>query len=135
MSSSRPSRVFVQSLRGSGCIALLRPLPRIHELQCAHVGGGQMSFLDVAVAADLLRQRSDLDGERVVFVIQRSEKRLDGAEVLLDQLALALALGRVAEHIERGAAETFELREQLERAEHPRAVLALPEMAVGVLAR
>ena len=84
----------------------------------------QVRFLDVAVAADVFRdrRRSRRRGRRCRGPASASSSSI--VAVIGDQLALHAALGGVAEHVERGAAQAAQLRQPLERGEHPRAEFA-----------
>src|SRR5690606_34212086 len=109
------------------------PLPQQLGLACP--GRVQVGFLDVPVAADLVRDGGDLRGEADVATVQLLQQALDGGEVVLHQLPLHASLGGAAERIECGAAQELQLRQPAERGEHPRTVLALDEAAVLVLLR
>ncbi len=96
----------------------------------------QIALLDVAVAADAVGQTGDLRGElqalgRAVGV-EAAQQFGDRFAVLTDQGALLLALCRMAEGVERGAAQHLERREQPESHAHPRAELALDQLALGI---
>src|SRR5712691_7485581 len=64
--------------------------------------------LDMAVAADLFGQRSDLHGSRVVLRRQPLQQLLHRLLVLADQRALGAPLRGVTEHIEGSAAQAFQ---------------------------
>src|SRR5581483_4807188 len=81
---------------------------------------------------NLFGNRRDIDGERMVVTIESREQLFDGREIILDQLAFVSALGRVAEDVECRAAQTAQLREQLERREHPGPVFGLAQAAFGI---
>ena len=66
-----------------------------------------MALLDVAVAADLLRDLRDLDRETVVLGRQPGQQLLDRSLVVGDQAALGAPLGAVAERVEPAAAQAF----------------------------
>ncbi len=100
----------------------------------------QMALLDVAVAADAVGQTGDLRGDlrgelqalgRAVGV-EAAQQFGNRLAVLADQGAFLLAFRRMAEGVERGAAQHLERREQLECRPHPRAELALDEFALGI---
>ena len=75
------------------------------QVGLARLGGGEMRRLDVAVTADVLGDRRDLDGERVVVVVEAGDQRLDDRLILDDQAALGAPIGRVAERVEGAAAQ------------------------------
>src|SRR5687768_9367625 len=75
--------------------------------------------LDVAEAADRVRNRGDLEREGVVLRRQASEQPLDGFLVLADQRALDTALFRIPEGIERGASEHLQVLKDFENPQHP----------------
>src|ERR1700694_2962275 len=98
--------------------------------------GDDIFHLDMAEAADLLRQRSDLHGSRVVLRRQPLQELLHRVLVLADQRALGAALFGVAENVERSAAETFEIFQQLEDLQHPGPEADFPQLAARrILAR
>ena len=88
---------------------------------------GEVALLDVAVAADLLRDAGDLDGQRRGWPASgaRSSSSIDGA-VLADQRALGAALLGAAEDVERRAAQALEpAPARLNAGQHPRPELLL----------
>jgi hypothetical protein len=68
----------------------------------------------VAVAADALGERGELQREAVVSGGERSGDLVEPRLVVGDEAALALALSGVAEGVERGAAHDAQLGQQLE---------------------
>src|SRR4051812_24868070 len=85
------------------------------------LGGSKVAGLDRAEAADFLRDRSEADSKRMIVGRQLGEDFLERCPVIRDQLTLGPALLRIAEDVERRAAEEFEAGEHLECAHHPRA--------------
>src|SRR5215468_4373239 len=83
----------------------------------------EVAALDVAEAADALRNGRDLHGERVVVARETSEQLVDRSLVLADEAPLGPALPGHAERVERRGAQATELREHPERAHHPAAEL------------
>src|SRR5262245_38421503 len=84
-----------------------------------------MARLDVAEAADLLRDGSEANRDGMVLGRQLLDDLTEQRLVIGDQLALGAALLRIAENVERGAAQEFESREHAERRQHPRTELHL----------
>ena len=86
----------------------------------------------MAVAAHDFRHSGERDQPRQIeLAVEMAE---DHGGVFAGQRALHLALGGVAENIERGAAQSLQLRQQAERLEHPRAELALLQMPGDLVA-
>src|SRR6185503_15063121 len=94
-----------------GALAL-RVLKALEQLVLLAARADHAARLDVAEAADLLRDRGDLHRERMVRGREPREQPLDGGLVRADQGALGAALGGVAEDIERGAAHALHRLEQ-----------------------
>src|SRR5690606_10336664 len=95
-----------------------------------------MPLLHMAVAADMLRDASNLDGEGVVGGGEACRKLAHRLLILLYQCPLGLSLLRPPEGIERGAAQEPELRQKTERRHHRGAELALYEMpGLGIALR
>src|SRR4249919_2183650 len=125
-------------VRGAGSGDLYDPqriAPFLQQLDFAFLGLVQVLFLDVAVAADVFRNRGDLGGEVDVAAVERTEQAVDRGEVIDDQLALHPALLGPAEDVERTATQEAQLRQPLERGEHPRAEFLLDQVALCVLLR
>src|SRR5687767_2002469 len=80
---------------------------------------GEVARFDVAEAADVVRDRGDLERERLVLRVQARQQPRDGLLVLADQRALGAPLLHVAERLERAAARELEVRQHLEDGEHP----------------
>src|SRR5580704_3731470 len=130
---------FPNPIRERGRPALLRSLFGSGRLQRRiAVGGEQVRFallgridvlvLDVAEAAHRLRQRRDLQRDRMVALVEACQQRLDGRFVVADQTAFPAAFRGVAEEIEPRAAQTLQRGEQAEHRHHPGAVFALLEL-------
>src|SRR5690606_34016566 len=75
--------------------------PLLHQALPLRPHGGEVALLDVAVAADLLAQVGDLDGEGVVGARQAGDQLLHRGPVLLDEGALGAALPGAAEDVQR----------------------------------
>src|SRR5438309_12055148 len=75
------------------------------ELVALFARGGEMTGLDVPEAADVLGDRSDLHGKRMIGRRQLSEQAFDVDLVLGDQRALGAPLGRVTKRVEGRAAQ------------------------------
>ena len=82
--------------------------------------------LIVLVAADQVRQARELHGALVALGREAAQRALDQAAVLADERALDPAHLRVAERIERGAAQTPHRDQQPEHPLEPRAERELP---------
>src|SRR3954467_15553922 len=94
----------------------------------------EVAGLDVAEAADLLRQVREADRYGVVL---RRERRDDLAEerlVVADEPALDLALMGVAEDVERRAAQALQFRQHREGLQHPGPEAHLARQARGLVA-
>ena len=89
------------------------------------LGAADARLLDVAEAADLLRQPGELDGDLVVVGVEPVEQLVEQGLVVAQQPALHAALGRAAERVEAVPRRRFRRGQQAQRAEHPRAVAAL----------
>src|SRR5262249_10114253 len=100
-------------------------LPRLREIP----------LLDVTEAANLLGHSRDFDRERMVVRRKRRGELLQHGFVLADEAALGAALLRVAEHVERRAAQTPHAREDSEGAEYPGAIGALAQLPARRIAR
>src|SRR5512139_3826133 len=87
--------------------------------------GGEMTRLHVPEAANLLGNRRDRDGGRVVLARELRGELLHRFLVVGDELALEPALVGMAEHVERRAAQELEPRERAKGLHHPRPELAL----------
>ncbi|MDB5608099.1 MAG: hypothetical protein JWP25_4999 [Bradyrhizobium sp.] len=87
-----------------------------------------VSFLDVAEAADRLGHAREPRQQRDLRRVHARDPLIDHRKIVLDQLALGLALFGPAERIERAAAQELELCENAERMDHPTAELLLLEM-------
>src|SRR3546814_14422256 len=72
---------------------------------------------------------SDVCSSDLVPGVQPGAEFVHQREVILDQLALQLALFRVAEDVERRTAQALQLRQQAEGAQHPGAELAFLRLA------
>src|SRR5688500_13580212 len=81
----------------------------LQQLRFARLGLVQVLFLDVAVAADVLRNRGDLRRETDVAAVELAEQAFDRREVIDDQLALHLPLLGAAEDVEGGTAQLAQL--------------------------
>src|SRR5689334_5402836 len=108
----------------------LRALEAREELFLLLARGGEVARLHMAVAADLLRNRGDLDCEAVVVRREAREQPLDVALVLGDQRALGAPLRGVAERVECSATQATKGFKDPENREHPR-----PETNLARLAR
>src|SRR5690349_19001819 len=89
------------------------------ELLVARLGVLYRLLLHRAVAADAIRQREYFYGGVVRGLRQQVEYGGDVLLVACDQVALQLAVGAVAEHVERRAAKEAEFGEHAEYAHHP----------------
>lgn len=89
----------------------------------------------MAVAADALGERGELQREAVVRGGERSGDLVEPRLVVGDEAALALALSGVAEGVERGAAHDAQLGQQLEGVAYPRPVAPLLQLARAGIAR
>ena len=74
------------------------------EFRFLRLGRVEVARLDVAVAADVLRDAGELDGERVVVRREAGQDLVEQRLVLGDERALALALRGAAEDVEQRAA-------------------------------
>src|SRR5580704_4133663 len=79
-------------------------------------------------AANLLRQRSDLDGERVVCGIELRGELAQRRLVVRNQAPFHATLLRAPEEVERRAAQAAQPRQQLEGGKYPRTEGALLEL-------
>src|SRR5262245_52649395 len=86
----------------------------------------QVTQLDVAKPADLLRDGGEADREVVIVRRELRQQFFEHHFVVTHQRPLGLELLAVTEDIERRAAQTFQLRQQAERGEDPRAERDLP---------
>src|SRR5262249_5324731 len=89
----------------------------------------------MAKAADLLRQRGDLDRERMVL---GAEDRHDLAQqhlIVCDELRFHATFPRVAEDVEGGAAKSAQPRQQSKDVTHPTSERALAQLAACGIAR
>ena len=120
----RPRSVALAGARNGG-----------QQLGLALPGAGEVALLDVAVAADLLRNPGDLDREPVIVEGEAGQQLLDHLLVGADQPPLGAALGAVAERIEGRAAQPLEPRELTHRDQDPGPVGALLELAGRRVAR
>src|SRR5262249_6264514 len=93
----------------------------VEQRRLLGLGGGEMARLDVAVAADFLRNAGQSHREVMILRRQRRQNLLQHRLIIGNELALGAALGRVAERIEPGAAQEFEARERAVGRHHPRA--------------
>src|SRR5882672_1751595 len=75
------------------------------ELVALLARGGEVVRLHVAEAADVLGDRGDLHGERMVGRRELGQQALHVGFVLGDERTLGAPLDRVAEGVERGAAQ------------------------------
>src|SRR5262245_17471534 len=91
-----------------------------------------MPLLHVAVASDLLGNAGNLDGLLQVARIETLQQLLDALPILHDQRALGLAFLGAAEYVEGRAPQALQAGQQAEGLEHPRAVLALLQLALLV---
>src|SRR5439155_26707591 len=90
---------------------------------------GDVAHLDVAEAADFLRQRRKLDGKRMVRGRKLREHALEGRFVLGDERSLGAPLRGVAEWIERRAAQAAHGLQEAENWQHPGAKTHLARLA------
>src|SRR5258708_24161010 len=104
-------------------------MERRQEVGLALLDLGEVLFLHVAEAADLLGQGGDLDGEGVVAGVERGDDRRHRRLVVADETPFGLALLAVAEDVEGRAAQALQLGQQLEGLERPGAVGALLQLA------
>src|SRR5215469_346300 len=81
--------------------------------------GREVAQLDVAEAADFFRDRREADRKVMIVGSEAGEQLIKQRFVVAHQLPLGLALRRVTERIERGAAQELRLREQSKHREHP----------------
>src|SRR5437899_12929231 len=70
----------------------------------------EVAHLDVAEAADLLRDGRDADREMMVRGAELAQQLGERRLVIGDELALGAPLGGIAERIEGGATQPFEPR-------------------------
>ena len=84
------------------------------------LGGVEVARLDVPEALDLLRDVGEPDRDGVVVGVELADDLLETRLEVAHQLALRAALVRVAEHVERRAAQALEARQHLEGAHQPR---------------
>src|SRR5262245_8078518 len=84
------------------------------------LGGFEMTLLDMTEATDLFRDRRKADRQVMVLRGELGKDLLKQAFIVADQRPFGLALGGVAERIERGAAQEFQSCQQPEQAEDPR---------------
>src|SRR5690606_40809 len=79
-----------------------------HGFQRAHLL--DIGFLHMAVAANLPRQRGKLDSGGIISRRQAARHHEHLRFIMVDQAALHLALLRIAENVEGGAAQPLEAR-------------------------
>src|SRR5262245_23168868 len=92
------------------------------------LGSLEVAQLDVAEAADLLRDGGEADRDVVVVGIELRQHLLEQRLVVAHDRALGPPLGRIAERIEGGAAQELEFRQQPEQRENPRTERHLPRL-------
>src|SRR5215468_8597794 len=80
------------------------------ERRLLGLGGRERAHLDMAEAADLVRNGGQRDREMVVLRREPLENLAEHRLVVGNQRALGAALLRIAERIEGGAAQALELR-------------------------
>ena len=91
-----------------------------------------MTLLHVTIAADVFRDAGNGHGLRQLGRRQFRQQAAHRRAVFKNQRALRLALGRMAEHVERRAAQAFQLGQHAERLQHPRAIFLLDQMALRI---
>ena len=74
---------------------------------------GQMPLFDRSVSANFLRDRRQAHGETVVSGREELADFSEQIFVVRDQATLGPPILRIAEKVERGAAQELQLREQL----------------------
>lgn len=92
-------------------------------------GGLGVRQLDVAEAADLLRQRGERHQLRIVVCVEPGQQRAQVLLVLGEQRSFELALGAVAERVEQRAAQAAQARHHGECTHQPRAHFTLDGLA------
>src|SRR5262249_41920187 len=97
------------------------------------LGGLEMAQLDVAEAADLLRDGGKSDRVVVIVGIELRQHLLEQRLIVAHERALGPPLGRIAERIEGGTAQELEFRQQPEQRENPRAECHLPGLAADLV--
>src|SRR3546814_2672585 len=98
-------------------------------------GSSDVCSSGLAESANLLRERGDLDGQSIVLGGETGEQLVNYGLVFGDQAALGLALGRIAEGIEKCGAQEAQLRQQAEAGQHPGAefpLARLPGIGIGL---
>ena len=120
-----------------GCPTMRSGPARQSAISASHFGraAARWRCLDVAVAADHLRDARDLDRQRRGWPGRgRAAPPRSTARYSTIRLALGAALLGAAERIERRAAQALQPREDAERRQHPRPEALLLQLALGVLA-
>src|SRR6516164_6211067 len=79
-----------------------------------------MPLFDVSETADFLRDGGETDRQMMIFRRQLGDHLIEHRLIIVDQSPLGAALDRIAEWIERGAADESHLRQQLESRKQPR---------------
>src|SRR4029079_3817022 len=110
-----PARISGRACRRRAC----RSYPARKQFVPLLARLGDAARLAVAVAANLLGQRGELDGERKVLTGQAGEQFFDDLLVFVDERALAAPLLGATERIERRAAQPLELGQPAHGDQHP----------------
>src|SRR5262249_31595920 len=106
----------------------------VKQRRLVGLGGLEMAQLDVAEAADLLGDGGEADRNVVVVGIELAEHLLEQRLVVARERALGRALDRIAEGVERRAAQELEFRQGAEQREDPGTECHLPRLAGGLVA-
>src|SRR5262249_14188497 len=91
----------------------------VEQRRLVGLGGLEMAQLDVAEAADLLGDGGEADRNVVVVGIELAEHLLEQRLVVAHERAFRAALDRIAERVQRGAAQELEFRQGAEQREDP----------------
>src|SRR5262245_43462359 len=126
---------------GRGRARLLRRLEQrrragaelLEQRRLVGLGGLEVAQLDVAEAANLLRDGGEANRDVVVVGIELRQDLLEQRLVVAHERALGPPLGRIAERIEGGAAQELEFRQQPEQRENPRTERHLPRLAADLV--
>ena len=84
------------------------------------LGGDEMLLLDVAEAADFFRDRGKTDRDMMIVRRELRQHFVEHRFIVRDQLAFGAPLLRMAERIERRAAQELQFRQQPERRQRSR---------------
>jgi len=103
--------------------------PLLQQRRFIRLGSLQVTELDMAKAADFFRNGGKSHRDVVVNRIKLRQHLFKHGLVIAHERPLGLALGRITERIERGPAQEFQFRNQLENRKDPRAERNLLRLA------